>query len=115
MRSETLRTVTPGSARSPSTTWLAWSESAVSQVTSTTTLRWSESTTSSAVTIAPASPTQVVRRPMAEASAGTATRMVIENPALGSALLATVVPFGVGLAIVRPSGSEQGAARPFLD
>src|SRR6266568_962485 len=96
VRSETLRTSTPGSASSPSTTWLAWSASAVSQVTSTSTLRWSESTTSSAVTMAPASPTQVVSRPIAEASAGTATRMVIENPALGSARLATVVPFGVG-------------------
>src|SRR5256885_1414318 len=51
------------------------------------------SITGSAVTIAPASPTQVVNRPMADASAGTATRIVIENPALGSALLTTVVPF----------------------
>ena len=43
----------------------------------------SESTTSSAVTTPPASPTAVVSRPIAEASEMTATRMVIENPALG--------------------------------
>jgi GTP-binding protein HflX len=44
----------------------------------------SESTTSSAVTTPPASPTAVVSRPIAAASAVTLTRIVIENPALGS-------------------------------
>src|SRR5262249_16897637 len=46
-----------------------------------------ESTTSRAVTIAPASPTAVAIRPMAFPSAGTETRTVIENPALGIATI----------------------------
>ena len=92
VRSETLRTSTPSSAVSASTTWSAWPASAVSQVRSTITLVGSESTTSSAVTIAPASPTDVVSRPIEEASAGTAIRIVIENPALGSLVMATEIP-----------------------
>ena len=71
-------------------------ESAVSQVRSTTTCVGSESTTSSAVTMAPASPTRVVSRPIAEASAVTLTRMVIENPALGSRRVVTVCLSVVG-------------------
>jgi hypothetical protein len=40
----------------------------------------------------------MVSRPIDDASAVTATRMVMENPALGSALLATVVLFPYGSA-----------------
>ena len=87
MRSETLRTSTPSSFSSAATTWSAWVASAVSQVTSAMTRTWSESTTSSAVTMPPASPTAVAIRPIAVESAGTATRIVIENPALGSAVI----------------------------
>src|SRR3954451_6602802 len=92
VRSDTLRTSTPSSSSRVLTTWSAWLESAVSQVRSTSTLAGSESTTSSAVTIAPASPTQVVRRPIDEASAGTAMRIVIENPALGRRVVTTGCP-----------------------
>ena len=96
VRSETLRTSTPSCSSSDLTTWSAWLESAVSQVRSTSTWVGSESTTSSAVTIAPASPTQVVSRPMDEASAVTAIRIVIENPALGRRVVTTVCPSVVG-------------------
>src|SRR6266511_394567 len=50
---------------------------------------------------------------MAEASAGSATRSVIENPALGIALFITIVPFIArpAGAIVRPAGNG-GAAGP---
>src|SRR5437764_140537 len=87
VRSETLRTSTPGSTRRAATTSLACSASAVSQVTSARTVTGSESTTSRAVTIPPAPPTAVVSRPMAEGSAGRATRLGMENPALRSALV----------------------------
>src|SRR6266498_1044729 len=113
VRSETFPTSTPSRASTASTTCSAWAVSAVSQVRSTRTRTWSESTTSSAVTIAPAAPTAVVSRPMAEASAGSATRSVIENPALGIALFITIVPFIArpAGAIVRPAGNG-GAAGP---
>ncbi len=78
--------------------------SAVSQVTSAISETLSESTTSSAVTIAPDSPTQVVSRPMAEASAGTETRTVMEKPALGRARMGT-------LAILRRAGRPDHAGR----
>ncbi|GIM81295.1 hypothetical protein Sar04_01460 [Salinispora arenicola] len=42
--------------------------------------------------MAPASPTEVVNRPIEVASAGTAIRIVIENPALGSRVMATRFP-----------------------
>jgi len=71
VRSETLRTSTPSSSSSASTTWSACAASAVSQVRSAVIRTWSESTTSSAVTIAPASPTAVVSLPMAYGSATT--------------------------------------------
>ena len=84
------------------TTWSAWPESAVSQVRSTRTRDGSESTTSSAVTIAPASPTQVVSLPMDDASAVTAIRIVIENPALGRRVVTTVFPPSLAGTAVRP-------------
>src|SRR5690349_6998358 len=106
VRSETLRTSTPSSSSSVLTTWSAWLESAVSQVRSTSTRVGSESTTSSAVTIAPASPTQVVSRPIDDASAVTAIRIVIENPALGRRVVTTVFP--PSLAGVSPHSCASG-------
>ncbi|GIH13748.1 GTPase HflX [Rugosimonospora africana] len=61
--------------------------------------------------MAPASPTQVVSRPMADASAVTATRMVMEKPALGRALLGTMILSARG----RPrAGRPDGVVRPLL-
>jgi hypothetical protein len=102
VRSLTLRTSTPSSFSSILTTWSAWEESAVSQVRSTITLTGSESTTSSAVTMAPASPTQVVSRPIEDASAVTAIRIVIENPALGRRVVTTVFPPSLAGTATRP-------------
>ncbi len=60
--------------------------------------------------MAPASPTRVVSRPIAEASAVTAIRMVIENPALGSRLIVKACLRIVGGG--RNRRSEQVSTRP---
>ena len=81
MRSLTLRTLTPGTARSASTISSEWAASAAEQVTSTVSPSGRESTTSMAVTAPPAVPTAVAMRPMLAGSPSEVSRTVIEYEA----------------------------------
>jgi hypothetical protein len=78
VRSLTLRTVTPGTARSASTISSEWEASAAEQVTSTVSPSDRLSTTSIAVTAPPALPTAVAMRPMLAGSPSAVSRTVIE-------------------------------------
>ncbi len=78
MRSLTLRTLTPGTARSASTISSECAASAAEQVTSTVSPSERDSTTSIAVTTPPAEPTAVAMRPMLAGSPSAVSRMVSE-------------------------------------
>ena len=81
VRSLTLRTFTPGTARSASTISSECAASAAEQVTSTVSPSERESTTSIAVTAPPAVPTAVAMRPMLAGSPSEVSRTVIEYEA----------------------------------
>ena len=78
VRSETLRTRTPGSESSSVVMSSTWSALATFAVMSTTIASECDSTTSNAVSTPPTRPTEVVRSPAALADGGASTRMVIE-------------------------------------
>ena len=78
VRSETLRTRTPGSASSAAVISSAWDSLSALQLMSTTRISsWAASTTSNAVTTPPTRPMAIVRSPAALAEAGTSTRAVM--------------------------------------
>ena len=78
VRSETLCTATPSIPRSATTIWSACAVSEAAQVTSIRSRSCPEAVTSRAVTMPPASSTQVVSRLIAVPPAGTSSRTVIE-------------------------------------
>ncbi len=84
MRSETLRTRTPGSASSAAVISSACASFSALQLMSTTSVAVCDSTTSNAVTTPPTRPTAIVRSPAALAEAGTSTRAVMAYPGPGT-------------------------------
>ncbi len=84
MRSETLRTRTPGSASSASVISRPWPSFRALQLMSTTSVAVCDSTTSNAVTTPPTCPIATVRSPAALAEAGTSTRAVMAYPGPGT-------------------------------
>src|SRR6185312_8856519 len=86
VRSETLRTCTPGRASMAAEIASAWSASDASQLTSTTITSGRDSTTSSAVSDPPAAETAAASSEVAPKVDGTSVRRVIEYPGLGLAM-----------------------------